>query len=357
MADATLKALIIGTGPGGDGAGSGHSIGYAHADSYAAHPRARIEAACDLNADYLEAFRDHYDVPETDTDLTALLDRVRPDLVSVCAPVPAHRPILDQVKAYRPAGILMEKPFALCMDDARAMTREASANGIKMTVNHMRRLEPVYRKVRELLDAGAVGETQVIATSVNGWDQMEWGLHWLDMIRFFKHDMPVSWVFGQVECSGKSSFREMRGRKVDYGHIREEHSVNYLCFEDGTRALLDAGHKFKGDATFHILGTNGALYLHSPNTITVVNGDGSRNIECAEKKAGPPEGGSPLMYGAVDSLVAWVEGGPASPLAADNTLLSTELCLAAYESAVRRKRIDLPMGEQPEFPLNVFIED
>jgi predicted dehydrogenase len=296
-------------------------------------------------------------VAETDNDLAALMDRVRPDIVSICTPVSAHKAIFDQVKAFCPGGILMEKPFALCMDDAHAMTREAAENGIKLAVNHMRRLEPAYKRVRKLLDEKVIGEIQVIATSVNGWDQMEWGIHWLDMIRFFKHDMPVSWVFGQVQCSGKSSFREMRGRKVDYGHIREEHSVNYLCFEDGTRALLDAGQKFVGDATFHVLGTAGALYLHSPNRITVVNAEGTRNIECTEKKAGPPEGGSPLMYGAVDSMVAWVGGGPASPLAANNTLLSTELCLAAYESAVHRKRIDLPMGAQPEFPLNVFMED
>lgn len=354
MSSSPLKVLVIGCGSGGQGSGGAHSIGYAHANAYVAHPRTEIVAACDLNPDNLAGFQKHFHVPEGDTDLAKLLERVQPDLVSVCTFVASHVPIFDVVKTARPKGILMEKPFALCMDDARRMTRESEELNIKMAVNHFRRLVPAYAKTRELLDAGAIGEVQIVTASVDGWDQMEWGTHWLDMLRFFKHDQPVRWVFGQVECSGRAAEKEMFGRKVNYGHIVEEHSMNYLAFEDGTRALLDAGQSLKGDAIFSFLGTAGVIYLKASGQITVLNAGGSQEIDGGSGIDATPENKNIPMIVSVSSLVDWVDGGPVSPIAAANATLSAELCLAAYESTVRRKRIDLPMGPQAEFPLNAF---
>lgn len=353
MSQNRLKALVIGCGSGGEGRAGYHSIGYAHADAYAQHPRTEIVAACDINADNLAKFQEYYGVAEGNTDLAALLERVQPDLVSICTFVGSHAPIFDIVKNSRPKGILMEKPFGLCMNDVRRMADESNEAGIKLAVNHFRRLLPVYAKVRELLDQGVIGDLQMITTAVAGWDQMEWGTHWLDMLRFFKHDQPVRWVFGQVQCSGATGEKMIKGRKVNYGHIVEEHSVNYFCFEDGTRALLDAGESLNGEATFSFLGTAGSLYLNG-NSITCVNRDGLQTIDIRPTPPGCPDKEPAYMLVSVGSLVDWTDGGPVSPIAAANAVKSAELCLAAYESAVRRERINLPMGPQAEFPLNTF---
>jgi len=120
-----------------------------------------------LDADNLAKFQKHYDVPEGDTDLAKLLERVQPDLVSICTFVGSHVPIFDIVKTARPKGILMEKPFALCMDDIRRMTDESAELGIKFAINHFRRLVPSFAKTRDLLDEGAIGEVQMITTAVD----------------------------------------------------------------------------------------------------------------------------------------------------------------------------------------------
>ena len=353
MSEKPLKVLVIGCGSGGKGSGGGHSIAYAHANAYAASPRTQIVAACDLDGKNLARFQKEYDVPEGDTDLAKLLERIQPDLVSICTYVGSHVPIFDVVKAARPKGILMEKPFALCMDDVRRLTQESAELGIKLAVNHFRRLAPAFAKVREQLDADAIGDVQLITAAVDGWDQMEWGTHWLDMLRFFKHDQAVRWVFGQVECSGRIGEKDKGHRTVNYGHIVEEHSVNYLCFEDGTRGLLDAGKCLAGDAVFSFLGTEGALYLKPNGVIALVNGDGRQEIDGGSMNTLPEHAGT-LMRSAIESLVDWAEGGEVSLIAAENAAKSAELCLAAYESAVRQKRIDLPLGPQSDFPLNFF---
>jgi len=352
--DPIYKTLVIGCGSGGVGSGGAHSIAYAHADAYVKHPQTDIVAACDLNQENLARFQETYNVPEGDTDLAKLLRRVKPDLVSVCTFVGSHVPIFDVLKASRPKVILMEKPFALSMDDARRMTEESGRLGIKLAVNHFRRLLPCYAKAREILDSGAIGTLQMISTSVANWDQMEWGTHWLDMIRFFKHDMPVEWVFGQVECSGNIAEKVIKGRPMNYGHITEEHSVNYFAFRDGTRALLDAGKALNGDAVFNFLGTAGALYLLGDGTLLLINAGGAQKIEGGSSLTATPENPAHTLLVAVESLVTWMNGGDVSPIAAESALRSAELCLASYESAVRQKRMDLPLGPQSDFPLNYY---
>ena len=58
--------------------------------------------------------------------------------------------------------VLCEKPLAESAADARAMIEEARRSGAYLCVNHTRRAFPALRRVKELLDSGAVGECTAI---------------------------------------------------------------------------------------------------------------------------------------------------------------------------------------------------
>jgi predicted dehydrogenase len=351
-----LKVLIVGTGTGGEGSGGAHSIGYAHAKAFVAHPDTELVAACDLDVGNIKRFQETFGITEASTDLTELMRRVQPDIVSICTNVSSHRLLFDKVISFGPKGIMMEKPFTLFMDEGRHMVKSAQAAGTKMIVNHFRRLLPSFAKAREFLDDKVIGDITLIAASVDGWDQMEWGTHWLDMIRFFKHDTPVEWVFGQVECSGKPGVKTIFGREVNYGHIVEDHSMNYFCFKDGTRALLDAGKGLNSDAIFSFLGKQGVMYLYANSKIGIMGREGYSEYTCDCTLDAIPANKDHPMIVSVDSLVQWINKGTPSEIAAENALKSSELYLAAYASAVHQKRVDMPMGEQSEFPLNFYAK-
>ena len=332
------SAVIIGCGKGGEGVG-GHSIGYVHGLAWQTSPRADIAGACDLNAENLRNFQEHFSVSEGDTNARALLARVRPDIVSLCTYANARRDLFAACAEAGVKGIWCEKPLALTMDDARAMQEIAEAHDIKVVVNHCRRLLPKFREIKSLLDQGVIGDPVIFLGAIEGWDQMEWGTHWHDMFRYWASDQPVEWMLGQARCDGT---------RQGYGHAIEEHSVAYYGFADGTCALLDGGKAHRGDQALRIVGTRGLLEIGRKGVVTLTNADGRREL--------PIEGGihpgSSDWITAPHALLDWMEGGAEPGISLANSLLSTELYLACYESARIGDRVDLPLGSQPEFPLN-----
>lgn len=338
-------AVVIGCGPGGEHRGGWHSIGYAHGDAYRDHPRITLTGACDLNAENLARFRDHYQVPHVDTDLATLLAAARPDIVSVCTYAGSHRILVEAAIRSGAKAVWCEKPFALAMDDIRAMNALAETHGVKLVVNHLRRYLGIFLQVRELLRAGAIGPLQIILGGIEGWDQMEWGTHWLDMMRFFAGDQPVKWVLGQARCTG-----EKRG----YGHVMEEHSVCYFSFADGSRGLLDGGVALPGKIALRLVGLDGMINLISDGRIVLINAEGRREI-AAESSLHAPHPTVPNHTRLLlDELLAWIEGGAEPGISGRQAALSSELYLACYESAKQGDRIDLPLGSQAEFPLNAI---
>jgi len=64
--------------------------------------------------------------------------------------------------------VVVEKPLALCVSDAEALTREARERGLFLLEGMWTRCFPAVHKARELLAAGAIGE--VVAVSADfGW--------------------------------------------------------------------------------------------------------------------------------------------------------------------------------------------
>jgi predicted dehydrogenase len=90
------------------------------------------------------------------TDLTAVLADPAVDVVSVCTPTPTHRDI-----AVRALGagkhVLLEKPIALSIADALAISAAARSSDRTFMVAHVVRFFEGYRRARADVDAGTLG--------------------------------------------------------------------------------------------------------------------------------------------------------------------------------------------------------
>jgi predicted dehydrogenase len=79
------------------------------------------------------------------------------DMVVVAAPSHLHRELavraIEQNK-----HVLVEKPMALTLEDAREIIGKAASKSVKLTVGLVERFNPVYRKVKEFLNLSAVGD-------------------------------------------------------------------------------------------------------------------------------------------------------------------------------------------------------
>ncbi|ACZ42811.1 oxidoreductase domain protein [Thermobaculum terrenum ATCC BAA-798] len=337
---------IIGVGRGGEGIGA-HSIGYAHAMAYSNDPRCQIVAATDISIENLNRFTEQFGVTSSFTDYREMLLEAHLDIVSISTYVVFHREMVEACAEAGVKGVWCEKPFALTMDDARAMVEACERAGTRLVVNHQRRYLDVFQRAKQLLRSGRVGQPVMFMASLPGADLIEWGTHWLDMFRFFADDQPARWVMGQVRCTGE---------KKAYGHLLAESALAYVCFEDGTRALLEDGEMLNGGFTMRLLGTEGWIDILGEGQLQVLDGNGVETIETRSNVHSPKPGHEmDEPFGKVlDALIGWIEGGPEPLVSGRQGMLSTELYLAAYESAWRRDKVDLPLREQHSFPLDLI---
>ena len=91
------------------------------------------------------------------TDIDTMLDKARPDLVTVCLPNEVHYgPTLHLLK--RGVPLLVEKPLVFDLVEADALLAEAERGGIFFAINlNHRYAEPVQR-AKAAIDAGELGD-------------------------------------------------------------------------------------------------------------------------------------------------------------------------------------------------------
>ena len=78
------------------------------------------------------------------------------DIAILCPEISQHAEVTEAV-ARRGVHIVTEKPMAGRLDDARRMASAAGKAGITLAVNWPSTWRPAIRRVKELLDAGAIG--------------------------------------------------------------------------------------------------------------------------------------------------------------------------------------------------------
>ncbi len=94
-------------------------------------------------------------------DAGALIDDPEVDAVYVATPPDSHK---DYALRCAAAGkpVLMEKPMALDAGQCGAMLAACAAAAVPIWVAYYRRALPIYLKVKELLDGGAIGAVRFV---------------------------------------------------------------------------------------------------------------------------------------------------------------------------------------------------
>ncbi len=137
-------------------------IGRLHARNLAHHvPRAALAALSDINPQALAACAADLGVDTTATDYRALLRSPAVHAVAICSSTDTHAQIIQDAAA---AGkhIFCEKPIdhdLARIDRALAAVQKA---GVKLQVGFNRRFDPSFRRVRDMVAAGAIGDPHLL---------------------------------------------------------------------------------------------------------------------------------------------------------------------------------------------------
>ncbi len=149
-----LRAAVVGLGRIGstlDAPGNGSPL--THAGGFAAHPGFELAALCD--SDESRAAREAVRWGASAYSSTAeMMAAERLDVVSICTPTSEHLYTLRAVLPGRPGCIVMEKPLAGDLAQARAVVDECSRAGVPLLVNYTRRFIPLYETLRCRIESG-----------------------------------------------------------------------------------------------------------------------------------------------------------------------------------------------------------
>ena len=125
-------------------------------DAIRAQPGHEVVAISSRSAERAAAYARTHGIAQAHASVQDLLADPAVDVVYISTTNELHR---GQVLAAAAAGkhVLCEKPLALSVDDALAMVQACRAGGVQMGTNHHLRHAATHRKIRELVQQGAIG--------------------------------------------------------------------------------------------------------------------------------------------------------------------------------------------------------
>ena len=187
MADKKLNIGVIGAG----------RIGKLHANNLVNRiPRANLVAVSDVYLQGAQELAESLGVKDAYQDYHDILNRKDIDAVLICAPTDMHSPI--SIEAAR-AGkhIFCEKPIDHDLGKIQEVLDEVKKAGVKYQVGFNRRFDRNFKKVRERVQNGDIGEVHIVKVTSrdpapppaeyvksSGGIFMDMTIHDFDMVRY-----------------------------------------------------------------------------------------------------------------------------------------------------------------------------
>lgn len=216
-----LRSAVIGVG----------AMGIHHARVYNELDGVELVAVADADARRAEAAGRRFKVPFY-TDYLQMLDREKPDLVSIVVPTSLHHRVSLETMA-RGIHLLVEKPIASSIGEAEEMVRRAREIGVKLAVGHIERFNPAVVELKRRLRQGEAGRIFLIhARRLGPFPEriQDMGV----VIDLAAHDLDVMLYLLEEEVE------RVYAETARWVHARHEDLLaGLLYFRSGTLGLLD----------------------------------------------------------------------------------------------------------------------
>lgn len=314
-----LRAAVIGCG----GRGHAHALGYHHCEDV------ELVSCADIHLAAAQRMAEQYGFTRVYTDYREMLVKEKPDVVSMALWPGLHaEAVLACVNAPVPPRLInAEKPMAPTFGEAVQMHDACQRAGILLTFSHQRRFGRTFRRAKELIDEGIIG--QLIRLEMNCSNLLDWGTHWFDMMLFYNNDLDPDWVLGQIGCAAS---------EMVFGAQIETAGISYVKWPNNVTGVLTTGKGTGADCEIRVIGSAGMLIVDHGKVRVLREG---RNWENAELLLPRISGDDTTRY--IIDAVACLREGRESTLCSENALRATQLIFATYESSRKRQRVVLPL--------------
>lgn len=315
----------------------GLGLGRHHVEGYSDSPDVERIAICDPNAERVAAVRGAFPkVAAAYASISEMLAAESLDAVSITTPDHLHCPhAVECLEAG--CDVLLAKPIATNLEDARTIVRAAEAGGRTLMLAHERRYRASTIAIKGMLETGELGE--VIHLTIDSiQDKREqfrrapWyaspeagrsaivgsGIHQVDLVRYLIA-RPVESVMAMANRLGGMAFPKDKTTAALFafpGGAIGQVTVSY-------EAHWPPSHRVDGHA-FRLIGTRG-----------VIMGDRAA-FDGRDEWTEIPETPNPVVHGTWGCVAAFLDTlvrGASNPVTGRDAYESLAAALAADESA------------------------
>jgi scyllo-inositol 2-dehydrogenase (NAD+) len=225
-----------------------------HIEAMLACESVDLQAACDLDPVTLSRVATRYQSLELFQRYEKMLQEVHPQILSVATRTQERAQIIEAAIQMGVRGFHVEKPLCNSVEQLNQLRDLIDNNGIALSYGAIRRHFQIYKKAKELIESGELGELKEIQVNF-GTGQLFWTHpHSVDLILFFAGNREFRGASGHLSDVVFQSKNKIESDPV------VDHAI--LHFHDGVVGTIGRG--FGMD-----------IMIHCGKGIVVVGADGS----------------------------------------------------------------------------------
>lgn len=259
-------------------------IGNVHLNAYR-RAGAELVAVADTNTDAADSAAAAHGIVGFD-DATVMLDRVEPDLISVCTPPAMHAELAIRA-LHAGVAVLCEKPMARTVEECTAMAEAATASGSLLTVGFCHRFQPEIAAIAQAINAGRIGTVLTYRNVFEG------PLDGVESTWFSQPDLSGGGVLMDTCVHSVDLFRYLIGEVAQTRAVMsstatgrgpalsvEDSAMLTLRSVSGVLGVVEASWRTApGEATVTVCGSDGRLELdYATMTLTALDPAGGREV-------------------------------------------------------------------------------
>ena len=242
-----------------------------------------ITAMCDINPAKIEAMKQKTKNEKVSyfESYAQMLDSGLCDAVIVAVPHYLH-PEMVMACATRGIPVICDKPAGVYTKQVREMNEVAKASGVLFGMMFNQRTNCLYRKMREIVQSGGIGELQRVNWIITDWyrtqqyyDSGAWRATWEGegggvLINQCPHQLDlVQWVVGEMPISVHGFCQYGKWHDVE---VEDEVTAFFRYANGATGVFITTTGEAPGTNRFEISGTRGKLLCENGKLIYHKNG-------------------------------------------------------------------------------------
>ncbi|MEN6329677.1 MAG: Gfo/Idh/MocA family oxidoreductase [Methanobacteriaceae archaeon] len=302
------------------------AMGHNHVRVYSRLKNANLMAVSDLMKGTLaEVSKKYQTVGFVDYDNILKMSEI--EAVSVCVPTTYHHEVVMEA-IEQGKHVLVEKPIAFTLDEARDMIRAAKREGVKLATGHVERFNPAVLEAKNLIREGLIGEiVSVSAKRVGPFPPrikdvgvtIDLAIHEVDVMAYLL-DSPASKVYAHVGS---------RLEKCEF----EDHAEIMMEFYNGASGVLEVNWltPYK-QRKLEVTGTDGIISLDYIDQNVEIFGKNARKVRVSHHE--------PLME-ELNSFLNSIIDDEKPKITGEDGMHALKVVLAAMESAKGKVPVDL----------------